>query len=72
MKLKVLKHSWIGIGISATPKYNALIQDKFDGEIKNANGNGEYDDDHAKVSALNMKKMIRTRKEKRRRNTKRC
>jgi hypothetical protein len=71
VKLKVLKHSWIGIGIGATLKDNALIEGKFDEKTKNANGNGEYDDDHARVSTSNMKNMIRMRKKKRKQNTKR-
>jgi hypothetical protein len=46
VKLKVLKHSQIGTNIDATPKDNALIEDRFDEEAKNANANGEYVDDH--------------------------
>ncbi len=64
VKLKVLKHSQIGTSIGATPKDNALIEDRFDEEAKNANANGEYDDDHARVNTSNMKKMIKMRKKK--------
>ncbi len=68
VKLKVFKHSWIGVGIGATPKNNALIGEKFDEKTKNANANGEYNDDHVRASTLNLKKMIKMRKKKGREN----
>ncbi len=70
VKLKVLKHNQIGIGIGVAPKNNALIEDIFDEETKNVNVNGEYDDDHAKLCTSNMKKMIRMKKKKKGQNTK--
>ncbi len=70
VKLKVFKHSWIGAGIGATHEDNALVRKKIDEKNKNANANGEYNDDHTRVSTLNMKKMIRMRKKKGRQNIK--
>jgi hypothetical protein len=70
VKLKVLKHNWINIGIGATFKNSALIEDIFDEEIENANANGEYDDDHARMNTSIMKKIIRMKKKKKRQNTK--
>ncbi len=70
VKLKILKHSWIDTSIGVTPKDSTLIKDIFDEETKNVNANGDYDDDHVRMSTSNMKKMTRMRKEKKRQNTK--